>query len=175
MSPKIKELVPPPYKMPEALQDRGKITREKLPLMITLFAWLCFFRAVLYFICAMIVWATPDSAVGVFLIGQIGTFLKQVPPDLVFFVSAILYGLIGWRWWSRDWRARWVAMFFAFAHVARTVIGIAADHAAGTPTPISPGAQSAILLGILFNLLICLYLAFYPGVAEAFSEVPWTR
>jgi hypothetical protein len=26
---------------------------------------------------------------------------------------------------------------------------------------------------VIFNLLICGYLAFYPGMAEAFKETPW--
>jgi hypothetical protein len=34
------------------------------------------------------------------------------------------------------------------------------------------GQGMALLMGVAGNFLICGYLAFYPGMAEAFKEMP---
>jgi hypothetical protein len=88
-------------------------------------------------------------------------------------VSAFLYGLTAWRWYSRDWRARWVVMFMSGATAAKMLGNYVADRAAGSPIPMSPGQQVSIFVGVAMNLIICGYLAFYPGMAQAFKETPW--
>jgi hypothetical protein len=37
----------------------------------------------------------------------------------------------------------------------------------------TPSQQLSFTLSVGINLLICGYLAFYPGMAQAFRETPW--
>ncbi len=61
-------------------------------------------------------------------------------------------------------------MFLTGATSVKTLINLAANYAAGSPTYIPPGTQAVIIGGCLFNLVVCAYLAFYPGMEQAFSE-----
>ena len=174
MSNEIKGIVRPPLPMPPDKGERRNYRpKVKTPLLITLFAWLCFFRAVVYLVFALIVGLAPDSEIANYLATHFDSVPREVSPEAVFFISSGLYGLIGWRWYSRDWRARWVAMFFAGASVARTVVLLLADRASGVDTPLTQGEQFALMASSTFNLLIFLYLAFYPGMDQAFRETPW--
>ncbi len=174
MSNEIKGIVRPPLPMPPEKGDkRNYRPTVKTPLLITLFAWLCFFRAGVYLVFALIVGVAPDSAITDFLSTHFDSVPREISPEAVFYISAGFYGLIGWRWYSKDWRARWVAMFFAGATVARTVVLLLADRASGVDTPLTPGKQFALMASSTFNLLIFLYLAFYPGMDQAFRETPW--
>jgi hypothetical protein len=96
-----------------------------------------------------------------------------MPAEAVFYLSAFLYGLTAWRWATRDWRARWVVMFLSGATAAKMLVNFAADRASGNPTPLTQGQELGLFTSIVVNLLICGYLAFYPGMAEAFKETPW--
>ncbi len=206
MANEIKGIVRPPMKMPAHLQgQRSQLAERKarkveVPLLITLFAWYCFVRSALFLVFALIVGIAPDSSTGQFVAGHFNpvppprppaygmhystSVIPAIPPEPVFYVLAILYGLIGWRWITRDWRARWGAMFVSGATAAKIAIDWMADRAAGSPTggsmPGDPMATAgsafhgqAIAFAILWNLAICSYLAFYPGMSEAFKETPW--
>jgi hypothetical protein len=48
-----------------------------------------------------------------------------------------------------------------------------ADRAAGHPESLAPPSQQATIVAFAFNLLLCCYLAFYPGMEQAFKETPW--
>lgn len=175
----IKGIVRPPMEMPAELQgQRSRLAvrqtpKAAVPLLITLFAWYCFLRTVVFVIFALIVGIAPDSSISHFL----GTHFNPVPPPIpaegAFYVLAVLYGVIGWRWITRDWRARWAAMFMSGATAAKIAVNLIADRAAGNPTPISPMQSQVIFLAIVWNVLVCCYLAFYPGMAQAFKETPW--
>jgi hypothetical protein len=179
MPGEIKGIVRPPLKMPEELQgQRSRLAvkqppKQEVPLLITLFAWYCFLRTFLFVIFALIVGIGPDSPPGQFIATHLDPVPPPIPAEGAFYVLAILYAMIGWRWITRDWRARWAAMFMSGATAAKIAIGLFADRAAGNPTPISPTHQQAIVLAILWNLLVCCYLAFYPGMTQAFKETPW--
>jgi hypothetical protein len=147
--------------MPAALQDRGKLRQIKLPLMITLYAWYCFLRAGINLLLAIIVWELPDAQFSAFLAAHFAPVPEPLPPEVAFLLSAVFYAFVGWRWWSRDWRARWYAMFMSGASVAETAANLFGSWAAG---------QLALTMAL--NLLICCYLAFYPGMAQAFDESP---
>ena len=97
---------------------------------------------------------------------------KQASPEVVFFILVGINALIGWRWFMRDWRARWAAMFLHGAVGVRALIVLFADRVGGVPA-ISQGQTQAMILAGIVNLGICAYLAFYPGVDEAFKETPW--
>ena len=122
---------------------------------------------------ALIVGLAPDSGVASFVTANFDAWPKQMPPEAVFYISAFLYGLTAWRWTTRDWRARWVVMFLSGATALKMMANFAADRAVGTPTPMTPPQQLFIHRECWVNLLICGYLAFYPGMAQAFKETPW--
>jgi hypothetical protein len=158
--------------------ERGDwVERNKLPLLIRLFVWLLVFRSAVNLVFALIVGLAPESATASFVALHFDAWPKQMPPEGVFYVSAFLYGLTAWRWYSRDWRARWVVMFLSGATAAKMLGNYVADRAAdgttGIATTMAPGQQVSMFVSITINLLICGYLAFYPGMAQAFKETPW--
>ena len=154
--------------------ERGDwVDTVKLPALIKLFVWLLVFRSAVNLIFALIVGLAPDTTVANFIATNFDAWPRQMPPEAVFYVSAFLYGLTAWRWYSRDWRARWFVMFLSGATAAKMLANYATDHLSGLPTPMAPGEQVSYFLSIAVNLIICGYLAFYPGMAEAFKETPW--
>ena len=154
--------------------ERGDwVDPVKLPTAIKWFVWLLVFRSAVSLIFALIVGLAPDTSVANFVATNFDAWPKQMPAEAVFYVTAFLYGLTAWRWYSRDWRARWFVMFLSGATAAKMLGNYAADHAAGTPTPMGPAQVASYFMTIAVNLLICGYLAFYPGVAQAFKETPW--
>ncbi|HLY39747.1 MAG TPA: hypothetical protein VKR52_00990 [Terracidiphilus sp.] len=174
MQQKMKGIVPTPYQMPERVQEQRKTApRAEAPLLIRLFAWLCFLRAGIYVAFGLIVGGMPDSSAAAYLALHFDSWPKQIPAEFVFYISAALYCFIGWRWATRDWRARWAAMFVTGATVASVLVHLSAGYASGSMTPMPAGQQGALVFGIIFNLAIFGYLAFYPGMAQAFKETPW--
>lgn len=155
-------------------KERGDwVDPVKLPALIKLFVWLLVLRSAVNLIFALIVGLAPDTGVTNFVVANFDAWPRQMPPEGVFYVSAFLYGLTAWRWYSRDWRARWVVMFMSGATAAKMLGNYVADRAAGSPIPMAPGQQVSIFVGAAMNLIICGYLAFYPGMAQAFKETPW--
>jgi hypothetical protein len=173
MPQQMKGNVRPPLQMPERRDERKYAPKVEVPRLITLYAWLCFFRAGVYLVFAFIVGLAPDSSATNYVATHFDSAPRQISPEAVFFISAGLYALIGWRWYCRDWRARWFAMFTSGAGAARILIVLAADRASGTTPILTAGQQQVLALIAVFNLMICAYLAFYPGMAEAFKETPW--
>ncbi len=195
MAKEIKGIVRPPMEMPAELQGQRsqmavrKSAKAEVPLLITLFAWYCFLRAGILVVFALIVGIAPESALAqlvanhfnpmpppqppAFAVHHPISMAPTIPPEAVFYGFAILYAIVGWRWLARDWRARWAAMFISGATAAKIVVDWIADRAAGNPAPMSPAQNQGILLAIVWNVLICCYLAFYPGMKEAFKETPW--
>ena len=154
--------------------ERGDwVDPVKLPVLIKLFVWLLVFRAAVNLIFALIVGLAPDTSVANFIATNFDAWPRQMPPEGIFYVSAALYALTAWRWYTRDWRARWFVMFLSGATAAKMLGNYAADHMAGSPTPMAPGQTVSFFLAIAVNLIVCGYLAFYPGMAEAFKETPW--
>ena len=169
----IRTYVPQTEQKGPATERGDWVDRVKLPVLIKLFVWLLVFRSAVNLIFALIVGLAPDTAVANFIATNFDAWPRQMPPEAVFYVSAFLYGLTAWRWYSRDWRARWFVMFLSGATAAKMLANYATDHLSGLPTPMAPGEQVSYFLSIAVNLIICGYLAFYPGMAEAFKETPW--
>ena len=145
----------------------------KLPTLIRLFVWLLVFRVGGESDFCAHCGACTRSALASFVAANFDAWPRQMPAEGVFYVSAFLYGLTAWRWYSRDWRARWVVMFMSGATAAKMLGNSVADRAPGLPTPMAPGQQVSLLMSVAVNLLICGYLAFYPGMDQAFKETPW--
>ncbi|MBW8870481.1 MAG: hypothetical protein JF563_06860 [Acidobacteriales bacterium] len=155
-------------------KERGDwVDPVRLPTLIRWFVWLLVLRSAANLMFALIVGLAPDTSVANFLATTFDAWPKQMPPEAVFYVTAFLYGLSAWRWYSRDWRARWFVMFLTGASAAKMLGNYAADRAAGMPTPMTPGQQVSFFMSIAVNLIVCGYLAFYPGMAQAFKETPW--
>lgn len=155
-------------------RDRGDhLDRHKLPTLIRWFVWLLVFRSAVNLLFALIVGLAPDSSVANFIAANFDAWPKQMPAEAVFYITAFLYGMMAWRWASRDWRARWIVMFMSGATAAKLLMNYVGDHAVGTPTPMTPAQQLGFMAAVGVNLLICGYLAFYPGMAQAFKETPW--
>jgi hypothetical protein len=179
MTREIKGIVRPPMRMPDELLGprSGRAIRQtpkvEVPLLVRLFVWYCFVRAGSYLAFAMIVGLTPESTIAVFLATHFDPVPAPLPAEAVFFLLAILYTVVGWRWFTRDWRARWAAMFLSGANAAAIAVNMIADRAAGHPESLAPPSQQATIVAFAFNLLLCCYLAFYPGMEQAFRETPW--
>jgi len=179
MPGEIKGIVRPPLQMPEEMRgQRSRLAVRKdpkveVPLLITLFAWYCFLRVGIFVLFALIVGIVPDTPVAQFIATRLDPVPQPIPAEGAFYVLAILYALVGWRWMTRDWKARWAAMFMSGATAAKIAVALIVDRAAGDQAPISSGAYQAIWLVLAWNVLVCCYLAFYPGMAQAFKETPW--
>jgi hypothetical protein len=149
------------------------VERHKIPTLIRWFIWLLIFRSAANLVLGLTIGLAPDSAAAVFITTNLDPWPKTVSAEGIFYATAVIYGVMAWRWASRDWRVRWVVMFASGATAAKMLINYAGDHAAGTPTPMTPVQQASFFSGVVLNLLICAYLAFYPGMEQAFKETPW--
>jgi len=78
---------------------------------------------------------------------------------------------VGFMWWNRSWKVRWVTMFYSGALVAKAGINFVAGAASGVGSQIPPAVLPFLLLTIGLNGFVFLYLAFWPGVKQWFEEV----
>jgi hypothetical protein len=163
----IREYVSPPE------LDRENTSRRevKLPPAIRAFAWFCFLRGGVDFIFALLVGIAPKSAIAVFVAATFGDRIPFVPAEAEFFIFAFFFAYVGWKWMARDWRIRWFVMFMSGALAARILVLIVVDRATASHGKILQ-TETELELGVLaaFNLLICGYLTFYPGIGQAFKE-----
>jgi hypothetical protein len=169
----IRTYVPRPEQKGPTKERGDWVDPVQVPLLIRLFVWLLVFRSAGNLVFALIVGLAPDTAVANFIAANFDAWPRQMPPEGVFYVSAFLYGLTAWRWYSRDWRARWFVMFLSGASAAKMLGNYFADRVSPYPTPMPASQQVSLFTISAMNLLICGYLAFYPGMAQAFKETPW--
>lgn len=154
--------------------ERGDyIERNRLPTLIRLFVWLLVFRSALNLIFALTIGLAPDSGAAAFIATNLDPWPKQLSAEGMFYISALIYAVTAWRWYSRDWKVRWVVMFMSGATAAKMLANFAADRAAGMPTPMTENQITSLFVSVTINLAVCAYLAFYPGMAQAFKETPW--
>ncbi|HEY6489553.1 MAG: hypothetical protein WCC26_00185 [Terracidiphilus sp.] len=176
MSQQIKGIVPPPFRMPpeSQVERRRRAIRQaprvEVPLLIRLFTWYCFLRATADLTLAVLARLSPDSPITLFANVHFNPIPPPIPPDAAFLAQALLYMVVGWRWFRRDWRARWGAMFLSGVTAANSAYLWITYHPAPNPTQGAPIVHQDPVIPLLVNLAICCYLAFYPGMQEAFSE-----
>ena len=169
----IKTYVPQKMQTGPVRERSDHVERHKLPTLIRWFIWLLVFRSAVNIIFGLTLGLAPDSSAANYILANFDPWPKKVSAEGVFYVTALFYAVMAWRWYSRDWRVRWALMFIAGATAAKMLVNFAADRAAGNPIPMTQGQEQILLLSVGVNLLICGYLAFYPGMAQAFKETPW--
>ena len=156
------------------VRERGDyVERHKIPTLIRWFIWLLIFRCVVNIVFGLTIGLAPDSYTAAFITTHFDPWPKTVSAEGVFYVTAVIYGVMAWRWASRDWRVRWGVMFASGATAAKMLINYAANQAAGSSTPLTISEQASFFVSVVLNVLICLYVAFYPGMEQAFKETPW--
>jgi hypothetical protein len=188
MAGEMKGIVSPPLEMPAHLRERHRPPQKKDPLLLRLITYILVVRALAFLLLAFILWSFPDSAVGTYLVANSDFFFKrprhfesveqiqQSAQDFLmigFLLAGIVYSIVAWKWLTRFWLARWGTMFLAGATLLKTGINLIADRASGADTEFTAAQTQALLVSSILNLAIVLYLAFSPGVAEAFKETPW--
>ena len=177
--------VPEPAPMPVAGQPPAqplKIFQErKLPIPIAIVGGFYALRAVVFLVFASILGSHPSSSFAATLIDHSRSLIPfqvhetggHVPAELLaeaMVVTAILSIVVSVMWFVRYWRIRWITMFYAGVSLFRTVLYFATDKAAGLTTVLTPDQKQALSLACAVNLFVLCYLAFYPGVAQAFEE-----
>lgn len=174
--------------------------KSSVPVSLHIITGLFFLRALIYFILGGKLASDPDSDFSQRLVSLSGImvpftinhrhpemFVKLVGQAMLLVAGLSL--IIGVLWLIRWWVIRWVTMCYCGGMVLRVAIRYFAGAVAGLhtgPLPseaLSAGAYSGIVMGlssdqitaVLFfscavNLIIFGYLAFYPGVKDAFEK-----
>jgi hypothetical protein len=170
-------------------------TSSGRPIMISIVAVYMFIKAICALLLALVPWGDPESGVASFLTAHPSLGLSMLPrifrpspylsgeaqghyvqalPILFLFV-AVLCGLLAFKLWTLSAKWRWAAIFWASYSLITTVrflmldLIIRSSVAINFP-PMSAQFKLAVLISIAWNLLIVCYLAFYPGVKEAFER-----
>lgn len=176
MAQQIKGIVPPPFRMPAELEGERRrraqkqVAKPKLPFLITLFAWYCFLRGAADVALAVLAQFLPGSSPVAFATTHLNPVPPPFPPAFVFLVLGLVYFMVGWRWITRDWRARWAAMFLSGVTAASSAYQYIANRPVAGPLLGAHGAPVSPLIPLILNVTVCCYLAFYPGMADAFKE-----
>jgi hypothetical protein len=190
MAGEMKGIVPPPMQIPAHLRERHRQRppQKKDPLLLRVITYILILRALAFLTLAFVLWTFPDSDFGTYLVANSDFFFKrprhfesveqiqQSAHDFLmigFLLAGIVYSIVAWKWLTRFWLARWGTMFLAGATLLKTGIYLAADRASGVDTQFTAAQSQALVLSSILNLAIVFYLAFSPGVAEAFKETPW--
>jgi hypothetical protein len=188
---------PKPVYVPVSQRD---LPKSSVPMSLNIITGLFFVRALVYFILGSKLSTDPDSDFSQRLTTMSGLMIPfpiahRQPREFVIMVGdallafAALSLIIGILWLVRWWIIRWVTMCYAGGMVLRVAIKFFAGAASGVHTgPLgtnlvgggrfsglamglsSDEITTALLLSCAINLLIFCYLAFYPGVKEAFEK-----
>jgi hypothetical protein len=142
---------------------------------------LYFVRALFYFVVGSTLLSNPDSDFSQWLVSLSGVlipftithrhpemFVKLVGEAML--VTAGLSVVVGVFWLLRSWKIRWVTMAYAGGMVLRTGVHYFAGVASGVGSELSGSQATFVLFACAINSLIFCYLAFYPGVKEAFER-----
>lgn len=189
----------PPKPVPVPVSQRD-LPKSSVPISLHIITGLFFLRALVYFILGGKLATDPDSGFSQWFVSMSDimvpfTISHRHPEMFVKLVGQALLALaalsliVGILWLVRWWVIRWVTMCYAGGMVARVAIKFFAGAASGVQTGplgtnlVGGGRFSGLAMGLssdeftavlLFscaiNLLIFCYLAFYPGVSEAFEK-----
>jgi hypothetical protein len=172
--------VEPPKPVPVPVSQRD-LPRSSVPMSLNIITGLYFVRALFYFVVGSTLLSNPDSDFSQWLVSLSGVlipftithrhpemFVKLVGEAML--VTAGLSVVVGVFWLLRSWKIRWVTMAYAGGMVLRTGVHYFAGVASGVGSELSGSQATFVLFACAINSLIFCYLAFYPGVKEAFER-----
>ena len=152
-----------------------------VPMSLNIITGFFFFQAVVYLAIAGPLISHPDSDFSLWVVANhtaiIPFALSYRHPELFvrlvgeacIFMAAVS-AVVGGMWVFRSWKIRWVTMAYAGGRVLRAGVYYFAGVASGVASTLSPSAQAIVIVNCCINVLIFCYLAFYPGVKQAFEK-----
>jgi hypothetical protein len=188
-------ITPTPVEIPAQYLPSAKRTDSGRPILISIVAVYMLIKAIVSLLLALVPWGDPDSGVASFLTANPSLAFSMLPRmfrpsrfmageaqsayvqglPFIFLLAGIVCGLLAFKLWTLSAKWRWATMFWCVWSLASTVRFLVLDSiirsslAINIP-PMSNEFKLALLMSIAWNLLIVCYLAFYPGVKEAFER-----
>jgi hypothetical protein len=180
-APPVTAPIPVPIAGQPPAQPAKIFQERRLPIPIAIVGGYYALRAVVFLALASILSSHPSSDVASLLVAHAQSLVPftlyeaggRVAADLLaeaMVATAILSIIVSVMWFIRYWRIRWITMFYAGVSLFRTVLYFATDKAAGLTTTLRSDQKEALTIACAVNLFVFCYLAFYPGVAQAFEE-----
>jgi hypothetical protein len=174
-------IVVPPKAVPGPVSQADPAYRSKAPMSLNILTGFYFLQAAFYLAMAGPPLTSPESGFSVWLAANSRAFIpfaishrhpeiyvKLVGQALLF--MAAISVVVGVMWVLRSWRIRWITMAYALGRVLRTGIYLFAGVASGVGTNLPGDAQAILIFSSCIDILIFGYLAFYPGVKQAFEK-----
>ncbi len=171
---------PKPAPVPVPVSQRD-LPKGIVPMSLNIITGLYFLRALIFFVLGGKLLSDPGSDFSQRLVSISGVmvpfaithrqpemFVKLLGEALV--VSAGLSLVVGVLWLFRWWVIRWVTMCYAGGMVVRVGIHYFAGAVSGVGSGLSADQAAILFFGCAVNAIIFGYLAFYPGVKEAFEK-----
>jgi len=177
---KAPPIVQPPTPAPVPVSQK-KLRRSSVPMSLNIITGLYFVQAVVYFFLGTRVIAAIDSDSSHWIVTESPAIIPfaishRFPTEYYTLVAEALIvmgffsAVVGVMWVFRWWVIRWVTMAYAGGMVARTAVVYSAGVVSGTGSNLSGDQAAVLLFSCLVNSIIFCYLAFYPGVKEAFEK-----
>jgi hypothetical protein len=113
-------------------------------------------------------YAVPENAI----VDEQPEFNPETVRNMVMFyllVNLVVASVVGFMWWNRSWKVRWVTMFYTGALLAKALVNFIAGAASGLGSGIAPSQTSILVVALGINGIIFLYLAFGDGVKQWFE------
>jgi len=172
--------VQPPKPVPVPVSQRD-LPPSLVPMSLNIITGLYFLRALIYFALGGKLLSDPGSDFSQRLVSMSGvmvpfTITHRQPEMFVkllgeaMLVTAGLSVVVGVMWLLRSWKIRWITMAYSGGMVVRVGIHYFAGAASGVGSGLSADQSAILFFGCAFNAIIFAYLAFYPGVKEAFEK-----
>lgn len=162
--------------------EQGKARQgSQAPIGITCITWFYFIRGCGCFIFASLLFSRSNPGLVDWFVGHSRTMVpfqvratESVPVTNLLAEALIIMGIlsviVGAMWMVRYWRIRWITMCYAGVALGRTVLFFITDQASGMATQLTVEQKQTLLISSVANLVILCYLAFYPGVEQAFEK-----
>ncbi|MFZ0305937.1 MAG: hypothetical protein WAL75_24845 [Terracidiphilus sp.] len=173
-------MVEPPKPAPVPVSQRD-LPKSIVPMSLNIITGLYFVRAVVYFALGGKLLSNPNSDFSQWLVSMSGviipfTITHRHPEMFVrlvgeaMLVTAALSVVVGGMWLFRSWKIRWITMAYAGGMVLRGGVHYFAGVVSGVGSGLTADQDTILFFGCVINSLIFCYLAFYPGVKEAFEK-----
>jgi hypothetical protein len=187
-------ITPTPFEIPPERLPKTTKTKSKRPLLISIVAIYYMIQTGICLLLALVPWGDPDSAIANFLTAHSSLVFHSIPrmfrPGMeipgqapgamfqmlpfVFLLVGVLSGLLAFKLWTLSARWRWATMFWAAYSLCSTLrfllIYAVLTSAVDVPLPPMPAQYKlALMMSMSWNLFVICYLAFYPGVKQAFE------